>query len=219
LSGPAAFAVGPQTLADTVAALPPGSTALDVGCAGWMLPRLAAACGRGDLVHLGADLHLEPPGRPEGARFLPIPEDGARFAGPVADLVVASHCLEHSARPIPFFGALLEACRPGGLVYVESPSERSALAAAAEDPRDHAFLSFWDDPTHVRPWTPGALYRLALGHAALPLRCGRLDRDGIPCAALLCRRGERNGYRYVSLKDVPWGPEAALASVWSETHA
>ena len=209
-----AFGVGEETLASLVGSLDEGATVVDVGCAGWLLPLMAAGLSRADIRHIGADLFGEPPGRPADARFIPIDEDGASFVHGVGDLVVSSHCLEHSARPIHAFGALLQACRPGGLVYVECPSELSALKIASDDPRDHAFESFWDDPTHVRPYSPGAFYRLAIGYGAAPLACGRLSRGGIPCSAIVCRRGGDVPYRYVSLKDVPEGVEAAMAAVW-----
>ena len=210
------FGTDCSTLAGLLAGAPAGATVLDVGCAGWRMPAMAAEAGRPDLAHVGADLFGEPPGRPASAGFLPIPSDGAAFCKDAADLVVSSHCLEHSSDPVASFGALAEACRPGGLIYVECPSELSAARVASDDPMDHAFLSFWDDPTHVRPWTPGALYRLAIGHGAVPLRCGRLVRWGIPCSAIVCRAGKSVAYRYVSFKDVEPGIDAAMAAIWGD---
>ena len=177
---------------------------------------MAAETGRTDIIHMGADLFGEPPGRPAGAGFIPIKKDGDVFGENIADLVISSHCLEHSSRPVEYFGALVRACRTGGTVYAECPSELSAFVTSSDDPRDHCFNSFWDDPTHVRPWPPGALYRLAIGHAAIPVMCGRLVRWGIPCSAIVCRVERIADYRYVSFLGVEPGTEAAMKAIWGK---
>lgn len=207
-------------LVDLVKGMAVNSTVVDVGFLGWAMPRLAVEIGRGDILHVGVDVYGEPSGRPSrrpsGTEFIAIGRDGDRFGCRFADLVVSSHCLEHSVRPIDSFEALVHAAKVGGLIYVEAPSEISAMALASDDAQDHAFSSFWDDPTHVRPWTPGALYRLALGYGAVPIRCGRLVRGGIPCAGMVCRVRENQDFRYVTLKDVEPGVRAAFAAIWPE---
>lgn len=50
--------------------------------------------------------------------------------------------------------------RRGGVIWIEAPSELAVQPVSSSDAEDHSFESFWDDPTHIRPWTPGALYRL-----------------------------------------------------------
>ncbi|MBX6367979.1 MAG: class I SAM-dependent methyltransferase [Rhodospirillales bacterium] len=153
-------------LESLVRALPSDARVLDVGCLGWTVAAL-----RPELRHAGCDIE-EPDKIPEGAEFRvvdlregPLPFEDDRF-----DLVVASHVIEHLPNPIPAFGEMLRVCRPGGLVYVEAPSDRSALYSWGGR-QDRAFIfSFYDDPTHVgRPWTPQALYRLALYHGCEPV--------------------------------------------------
>ncbi len=193
----------------------PGSRVADCGCFGW---NLADACrGPGHRL-IGLD-RVEPPGRPEGAEFHAM--DGVRLDVPddYADLVVANHVLEHMTDPVGLFGELARITVPGGLLWIEAPSELSALARASDDPTDHAFASFWDDPTHVRPWTPGALYRLALGWQCRPLVCVRGVAGGIPVARLLARKPALCGatpYRFVSLQHIPPGLAAAWAAIWPQ---
>ena len=157
------FGVNDGTLTELIRNLPAAAAVIDVGCVFWRLPPLAAEIGRFDLAHVGVDIYAEPPGRPDNATFIAIKQKGDSFCHRSGDLVVSSHCLEHSSQPIVAFGGLVRACKPGGVIYVECPSEFSTFATSSDDPRDHGFESFWDDPTHVRPWSPGALYRLAIG--------------------------------------------------------
>jgi len=152
-----------------VAGLPRGARVLDVGCMGWQIARL-----RSDLRHAGCDI-VEPDGTPEGVEFRPVDlrSDSLPFGDDEFDLVVASHVLEHIPNPIAIFGEILRVCRPGGLVYVEAPSDRSALFSWGGRQDRGLILSFYDDPTHVgRPWTPQALYRMTLYYGCEPISTG-----------------------------------------------
>jgi len=156
-----------RPLADRLAALPPAAHVLDVGCLGWKLYK-----ARPDLVHHGCDMaHTTstPPGvdyRECDVDRQPLPWPDDHF-----DLVVASHLIEHLDDPIRLAGELVRVCRPGGHVYIEAPSARS-LRGPALDRAPHAFFSHWDDPTHRRPWTPRAFYRLLLGYDCRPVAWG-----------------------------------------------
>lgn len=197
-----------------IADLPRGARIADIGCLGW---KLAAACAKGGHVLTGVD-RAEPPGRPPGARFATM--QGAQLTIPddCCDLTVASHVIEHLDKPIDLFGELARVTESGGLIWLEAPSELAALGRGNDDPEDHSFKSFWDDPTHVRPYTPGALYRLALSWKCTPLHCGRAQNGDIPVARLLARKGHgqkgRTPYAFVSLSDVPPGLDAAWRHVW-----
>lgn len=85
------------------------------------------------------------------------------------DAVVVSHVIEHLPDPIASMGEWLRVLKPGGLLYIEAPSDRSLLCKSHPDYARHGFFSFWDDPTHRRPWPPAALYRLAYGYGCTPL--------------------------------------------------
>jgi SAM-dependent methyltransferase len=212
------FGISDNMLESILRGLPQGATVLDVGCDGWTIHAMAQAIGRSDIKHIGADLGSEaPPRQPNGTTYIPIPKDGQTFAEQVADLTVSRHCLEHSAKPLESFEALVRATRPSCLIYVECPSELSCIPWSANDPRGHTFDNFWDDPTHVRPWPPAALYRLAISFGARPLKCGRLSRWDIPCSALLARTPKSvRSYRFVSMKDVAWGVDDAMNTFWTE---
>jgi SAM-dependent methyltransferase len=87
-----------------------------------------------------------------------LPIDSAQYDG-----VIVSHVLEHVPNPIEAVSEILRILKPGGHVYIETPSEKSLQTSSNSDYKKHGFFSFWDDPTHIRPWTPAALYRLAVG--------------------------------------------------------
>jgi SAM-dependent methyltransferase len=188
-----------------------------VGCHGWLLGEASFA---GGIDYVGVD-RVEPPGRPAHARFargsgasLELPDDSC-------DLVVAGHVLEHVATPVEFAAELLRVAKPGGKVWIEAPSELACLTLGSSDVEDQHFFSFWDDPTHVRPWTPGALYRLALSSQAVPIAIQRGQTGDVPVSRMLAQKPAhlrgKPATRFVTLKDVPRGLRAAYEAVWPNT--
>jgi SAM-dependent methyltransferase len=100
---------------------------------------------------------------------LPIPND-------TYDGILLKHVLEHLPHPIETMKEILRILKPGGYVYIETPSDRSLQTKSHAYYRKMGFFSFWDDPTHVRPWTPAALYRLILGYQCETVRSGYIGR-------------------------------------------
>ena len=150
--------------------LPQNAKALDYGCFGWKLITLSHP--RNDIEHHGCD--IKPPVYiPANAKFHAV--DRTKRTIPIEDdtfdLVVASHVLEHVTDPLDLFCELVRVCKPGGKIYIETPSDRSLNIKSSNRPDSHAFFSFWDDPTHIRPWPPAALYRLAVSYGCTPLHC------------------------------------------------
>jgi SAM-dependent methyltransferase len=199
-------------LARTLIKLPREAVVIDYGCYNWLVSGLARDLGRTDLNIVGVDPYGEPPGRPGNAKFMMLPRPGASLPISGADLLVAANVLEHCNDGVAVFGTWVEAVRPGGLIYVEAPSEDTLLMASDPDVEGQAYKSFWDDPTHVRPWPPAALYRLALSWGARPEQCFYAMCAGNHSGVSLTRRidPEPPQYRYVSLRDVPRGVDAAL---------
>ncbi|CAK8714505.1 hypothetical protein GCAAIG_03860 [Candidatus Electronema halotolerans] len=68
------------------------------------------------------------------------------------DLVTCSHVIEHITDPFNAIAELKRICKPDGYIYVEVPSHRSALMPIG--------VNFWDDPTHIRPYTRISLRKL-----------------------------------------------------------
>lgn len=68
------------------------------------------------------------------------------------DLVVCSHVIEHLTDPFPAVAELKRICKLEGYIYLETPSHRSSIMPIG--------FNFWDDPTHVRPYTRISLSKL-----------------------------------------------------------
>jgi SAM-dependent methyltransferase len=191
-----------------------GSTVVDIGCYGW---RLSDACINQGLNLIGVD-QAEPPQRPSIARF--AKSSGSQFDLPddVSDVTVASHVLEHISNPVEFLSEMMRVTKPGGAILIEAPSELSAIPLGSSDPTDHRFVSFWDDPTHLRPWSPGALYRLALSCYCYPSEIERAEVGGIPVVRMIGIKpldcAGRPPTAYVSLLNVSPGVESAWRHVW-----
>lgn len=193
-----------------------GLRVVDCGCYGW---RLAGHCHRVGAALTGVD-QAEPPGKPGNAAFAKIDSGVIALPDEFADVVVASHVLEHVLSPVIFMQELVRITRQGGLIWIEAPSELSAMPPSSDDPEDHSFANFWDDPTHVRPWTPGAMYRLALSCHCMPVAVSRCDADGIPSTRMLARKpkAESQQPRYVGLRGVKPGFSNAWSHVWGKAQ-
>ena len=205
-----------ESVEQIIGRLPENATVLDVGCFGWRLAELASA-KRVQLV--GADL-IEPPGRPRGVGYVSIEDNQISMPNSQCALVVASHVLEHVIDPTRFMRELVRVAKLGGLIFVEAPSELACITHSSSDPSDHRFTNFWDDPTHIRPWTPGAMYRLALSCQALPVSIQRADASGIPVVRMVAQKppwvAGSGQHRYVSLRGVEPGVQNAWEVVWGD---
>lgn len=200
--------------ADLVRALRPGAAVADVGCYGWLLGAASRVSG---VHYLGVD-RVEPPARPPHARFVRASDGAIDLPDDHCDLAVASHVLEHVPNPIEFMAEVMRIVKPGGRLWIESPSELGCQSVASDDVEDQRFVSFWDDPTHIRPWTPGALYRLAISCQMVPIAIQRGQTGDVPVATMIAVKPPHvNGKprpRYVTLKNVGYGLKAAYEAVW-----
>ena len=79
-----------------------GATVVDCGCYGW---RLATHCEQVGATLIGVD-QSEPPGRPRNVTFAPISAGVIAIPDGAADVVVASHVLEHVIAPVEFMWEL-----------------------------------------------------------------------------------------------------------------
>jgi 2-polyprenyl-3-methyl-5-hydroxy-6-metoxy-1,4-benzoquinol methylase len=134
----------------------PGWRVLDVGCnTGELTSRLAALQCR----TLGLDINANAialarerfPDLEFRAGTLPeLDERGF-------DAIVASHIIEHLRDAHAFLNAARQRLKPGGRLVLATPNRRAWLRRVA-----HRLwgVSFFDDPTHVRFYTPPELREL-----------------------------------------------------------
>lgn len=148
---------------------------LDVGCLGWRYRKLALDVGRDDIRHSGIDYSGDG-NVPVNVDFrkCDLNKEGIPFDSDAFDFVVASHIIEHVVDPVRLFSELVRVTKPGGVIYIEAPSERTVgLWGMPFSFDEFRSLSFYDDPTHLgRPWPPQALYRLTVYFGCEVLHAG-----------------------------------------------
>lgn len=108
---------------------------------------------------------------------------------PVYDVIIANHVLEHLGRGREVFSELCHLLAPGGLLYVEIPSLRTAYR-----PKRLGNYHFHDDPTHRRFYVLEDLANLAIDCNCRVVSCGPAstwlkDILSLPRAALGVLRG------------------------------
>lgn len=86
------------------------------------------------------------------------------------DVITMVHVIEHIQRGEEVLENLWRKLKPGGYLYVETPTERSLYL-----PSMPGTLNFFDDPTHVRLYPPAELANLflRLGGRVLRVRIAR----------------------------------------------
>lgn len=164
-----------HSLADWYRQIPADAAVLDVGCFGLAQRELSRKLGLTGHRHHGIDYTDYPSVPPDFIyKKADLNRDPIPFGDDQFDLVVCSHVLEHLIQPVDFLGECVRVCKPGGLIYVCTPSERSQWLPGMPFAHDKFFsLSFYDDPTHLgRPWSPQSLFRLARYWSCEPLETG-----------------------------------------------
>ncbi|MCX8112308.1 MAG: class I SAM-dependent methyltransferase [Bacteroidia bacterium] len=86
------------------------------------------------------------------------------------DLITLIHVIEHIPNGEEVLFHLWQKLKPGGYLYIETPSERSLYL-----PSMPGTLNFFDDPTHIRLYTPTELanHLLRLGARIHRIRIAR----------------------------------------------
>lgn len=75
------------------------------------------------------------------------------------DAVVFTHVIEHLRNPLGIGDEIRRVLKKGGLIYVETPNWTSTLVPSFGFHREqHHPFNFYDDPTHIKPWTKQGLF-------------------------------------------------------------
>ena len=112
----------------------PGATLLDLGCADQFLK---PACDLQGWNYIGldyCDVDFE-------VDRLPLQENSI-------DIAISLAVIEHLREPEAFVSEIFRCLRPGGLVYLSTPNFQLD------------WKNFYNDPTHVKPYTPDSLTEL-----------------------------------------------------------
>jgi len=143
--------------------LQPDSKVIDVGCWQYTYYNFCRDNGLPNFKHYGFDYQLPDIPPPENYKFfIADAAKGLPIKSNFFDAVIGSHVYEHVPDGLSLVNEIFRILRPGGLLYFESPSERSLWFPSMpfKFEKFHS-TNFLDDPTHIgRPISPQGLYRL-----------------------------------------------------------
>jgi len=75
------------------------------------------------------------------------------------DAVLFTHVIEHLRSPLQLGKEINRVMKQGALIYVETPNWTTAFVPSFGFHREqHNPFNFYDDPTHVKPWTKHGLF-------------------------------------------------------------
>jgi len=155
-----------DTRARFVARTPRDGALLDLGSSdGATLGHIAEL--RPDLRLFAVDLAGAPDAYPAGCQFHRADLERDRLPWPDSsiDTVTCMHLIEHLHGLKLLLEEVARLLRPGGKVYFETPHPKSlGLSSPRGDAAGTFTLNFWDDRTHVRPVTTGALAQAVREH-------------------------------------------------------
>jgi SAM-dependent methyltransferase len=187
-----------DTRARFVAQTPQGGTLLDLGSSDGETLRHFAEL-RPDLRLFAADIAGAPEQYPRGCEFFrgDLERDRLPWADASMDAVTCMHLVEHLRDLTLLLAEIGRLLKPGGRVYFETPHPKTVKYASPRDAFAGLFtLNFYDDPTHVRPVSAGALARQCRAHGLEVVRTGT-SRNWLFAAAwpvLWWRRPSRQRY-------------------------
>lgn len=93
-------------------------------------------------------------------KFLPFKDN-------TFDIVLVSHVLEHLRNVQVVIKECYRILKPGGLIYIEAPSPISIILPSMD-----GTLNFYDDMSHIKPFTKTSFKKLLCSHNFKVIKCG-----------------------------------------------
>lgn len=165
------FLSWPHGLWKFVSEMRDGCVVLDVGCGEGGLLK-AIKLFRDDIKLIGIDKDEQT--LPDGIQFfnINILKEKIPFDNESVDYAFMTHVLEHLQDPAVILAELKRVLKHGGKIYIEAPSLRSCyLPSISFKLKDGMPINFYDDPSHIRPYSKCALWHL-LKHWFKPVKVG-----------------------------------------------
>jgi SAM-dependent methyltransferase len=98
---------------------------------------------------------------PDGVHYhrVDLNEGELPFEAAFFDIITMTHVIEHLEYPGRIAPAIHRVLRPGGGFYMETPNWTSTLVPSFGFCREQGNpFNFYDDPTHVHPWSKHGLF-------------------------------------------------------------
>ena len=96
------------------------------------------------------------------------------------DVIIFTHVLEHLNDPLSLGDEINRVLKNNGRIYVEAPNWTSALVPSFGFHREqHNPFNFYDDPTHIKPWTKHGIYEFLSANCKLNVKKVGIVRNWI----------------------------------------
>lgn len=134
--------------------LPHSARVLDLGCGAGKTIRIIMAL-RPDVQISGIDISDLSERIPKGVSFTqgPLEQLNDFYAPDTFDAVICQHVIEHLVYPLELLSGIKKILKPGGTCFVETPNWTRLFVPFSN-------VYFWNDYTHIRPFSRGAMHRL-----------------------------------------------------------
>ena len=81
------------------------------------------------------------------------------YPGDFFDAIVFTHVIEHLRCPMRLGKEINRVLRRGGKIYIETPNWTTVFVPSFGFKREqHGPFNFFDDPTHIKPWSKHGLF-------------------------------------------------------------
>ncbi len=149
---------------------------LDVGCGSLSPKRLNDIFGE-KFEYVGVDIQDLKSVLPKNWTFyqLDLEKDNLPFPAETFDVVIMAHILEHLSlsRAQGILREVYRVLKWGGIVYCEVPSIMSIfMPSISIGLKKEGTINFYDDPTHIRPYSKIALWHLLTSSSFKVMRLG-----------------------------------------------
>jgi SAM-dependent methyltransferase len=148
-----------DTRAKFIAWTPKNGVLLDIGSSDGETLRHFAEL-RPDLRYFATDLVGQPEAYPANCQFFrgDLQKDPLPWPNEFFNAITCMHLVEHLCDLTLLFKEAARLLKPGGRIYFETPHPKSLIfSSPAGDAAGTFTLNFYDDLTHIRPVTVGAL--------------------------------------------------------------
>lgn len=87
------------------------------------------------------------------------------------DIIIFTHVIEHLKTPLSLGKEINRVLKKGGSIYLETPNWTTMFVPSFGIHREqHNPFNFFDDPSHVKPWSKHGIYEFLLQSCSLEVR-------------------------------------------------